>query len=63
MITSREIIGALNPGDHPWSGIMPNMRLHIGADTHSELFRTESGSVARKMQECVLAGQSRTAET
>jgi pimeloyl-ACP methyl ester carboxylesterase len=62
IISSRKKVSGLRPQDHKWFGIMPNLRLHIGAETHSELFRKEAGSVARKVQECVQAGQSRGTE-
>lgn len=63
IISSRERIGGSTAEDHAWHGFVPGLRLHIGGETHSELFRKEAGGVARKVQECVLAGQNRTAET
>jgi hypothetical protein len=58
LISSGERLGGIEAKDHFWHRLLPNMRLHIGAETHSELFRKEAGSVARKVQECVLGGQS-----
>lgn len=62
IISSRGRVSGLRPQDHKWISLMPNLRLHIGADTHSEMFHKEAGSVARKVQECVQAGQSRGPE-
>lgn len=60
LLSSRERLDGVEAKDHFWHSLLPNLRLHIGAETHSELFRREAGSVARKIQECVsMAGGDR----
>ena len=63
LVSSRERVGGVEAKDHVWHAFMPNLRLHIGGETHSELFRKEAGGVARKVQDCVLAGQGKATKS
>lgn len=63
IVSSKELLDGRDPADHPWSGLLPNMRLHMSADRHAEMFRSEAGAVARKVQERILAGQNRATAT